>query len=94
MKNFQPFYHYIAENLVSLLPDISNGFRGTFIDEYYQKKGAKRKLSLIHLKIKLENVWQSGLDGLSAKLLKGGASVIASPLAHMFNRSLHVFRIK
>ena len=42
------FFTTIAENLFSKLSDISGGFGGSFIDNYYQNKGVKSNSFLFH----------------------------------------------
>ena len=97
-NTFNNFFTTIAEILVSKLPDISGGFRGSFIDNYYQNKGVKPNAfnfspvsEDVNLKIigNLSIRKATGLDGLSERFLKDGASVISPPLAHIINLSLH-----
>ena len=98
-NTFNNFFTTIAENLVSKLPDISGGFGGSFIDNYYQNKGVKSNAFIFSpvsedviskLIGNLSIRKATGLDGLSARFLKDGESVISSPLSHIINLSLRL----
>ena len=98
-NTFNNFFTNIAENLVSKLPDISCGFGGSFIDNYYQNKGVKSNAFIFSpvsedviskLMGNLSIRKATGLDGLSARFLKDGESVISSPLSHIINLSLRL----
>ena len=69
------------------------------IGNYYQNKGVKHNVCIFS-PVSEDVIFQlignlsirkvTGLDGLSARFLKDGASVISSPLAHIINLSLHL----
>ena len=98
-NTFNNFFTTIAENLVSKLPDISGGFGGSFIDNYYQNKGVKYNAFIFSpvsedviskLIGNLSIHKATGLDGLSARFLKDGVSVISSPFSPNINISLRL----
>ena len=98
-NTFNNFFTTIAENLVSKLPDISGGFGGSFIDNYYQNKGVKSNAFIFSpvsedviskLIGNLSIRKATSLDGLSARFLKDGESVIFSPFSHIINLSLRL----
>ena len=89
--------------LVNKLPKRPIHFAKQFLKDYYQEKGVVEN-SFHFLTVgeeEIENLLNgltaskaTGLDSLPARFLKDGAEVIACPLAHIINLSLHSSQMK
>ena len=92
----------MAEKLVNKLPKRPIHFAKQFLKDYYQEKGVVEN-SFHFLTVgeeEIENLLNgltaskaTGLDSSPARFLKDGAEVIACPLAHIINLSLHSSQI-
>ena len=99
---FNNFFTSVAEKLVDKLPKRPIHFAKQFLKDYYQEKGVAEN-SFHFLTVseeEIENLLNgltaskaTGLDSLPARFLKDGAEVIACPLAHIINLSLHSSQI-
>ena len=99
---FNNFFTSVAEKLVDKLPKRPIHFAKQFLKDYYQEKGVVENSFhfLIVGEEEIENLLNgltaskaTGLDSLPARFLKDGAEVIACPLAHIINLSLHSSQI-
>ena len=92
----------MAEKLINKLPKRPIHFAKQFLKDYYQEKGVVE--NYFHFltvgEEEIENLLNgltaskaTGLDSLRARFLKDGAEVIACPLAHIINLSLHSSQI-
>ena len=91
----------MAEKLVKKLPKRRKHFTKQFLKDHYQEKGVE---NFFHFSTvgeeEIENLLNgltarkaTGLDSLPAKFLKDDAEVIACPLTHIINLSLHSSQI-
>ena len=95
---FKEFFSNLAENLVSKLPRPSNKFDLSSVISYYTKTldpiNTKFKFSTVSkddiLKILLEIKPEkaAGIDNISGKFLRDGATVIAKPISQICNLSI------
>ena len=90
----------MAEKLVNKLPKTAIHFVKQFLKDNYQKKGVVKfffsTVSEEEIKNLLNGLTASkatGMDSLPARYLKDGAEVIACPLSHIINLSLHSSQI-
>ena len=99
---FNNFFTSVAEKLVNKPPKRPIHFAKQFLKDYYQKKGVVENSFLFSTvgEEEIENLLKgltaskaTGLDSLPARFLKDGAEVIACPLAHIINLSLHSSQI-
>ena len=92
----------MAEKLVDKLPKRPIHFAKQFLKDYHQEKGVVG--NYFHFSTvgeeEIENLLNgltaskaTGLDSLPARFVKDGAEVIACPLAHIINLSLHSSQI-
>ena len=92
----------MAEKLVNTLPKRPIHFAKQFLKDHYQKKGVVE--NYFHFstvsKEEIENLLNgltaskaTGMDSLPARFLRDGAEVIACPLSHIINLSLHSSQI-
>ena len=94
---FNNYFSSVARDLVTKLPDRTNEYGGDFVTEYYEKLGVKAS-SFSLVKVTTEKVTKmlqelnvkkaTGLDGISARLLRDAAVVIAPYATHIINLSL------
>ena len=91
--HFNHFFSNIADKLVSKLPPVKGRYGKQFVKSFY-KTNSILSLKLVttdkvlKLLTELNSQKATGLDGLSAKFLKDGASTIAKPLTHIINMSI------
>ena len=93
----------MAENLINKLPKRPIDFAKQFLKDYYQKKSVIENSfhfstvseeEIEHVLNVLTASKVTGMDSLPAWFLKDGAEVIACPLPHSINLSLHISQIK
>ena len=95
---FTTFFTSVTEKLVNKLPERPIHLAKQFLKDCYQKKGVVENyfhFSTVSEK-EIENLLNgltaskaTGMDSLPARFLKYGAEVIAFPLSHIINLSLH-----
>ena len=98
---FNSFFTSVAEKLVNKLPKRPIHFAKQFLKDYYQEKGVENSFHFLtvgeeEIKNLLSGLTTSkatGLDSLPARFLKDGAEVLACPLAHIINLTLHSSQI-
>ena len=91
----------MAEKLVKKLPKRRKHFAKQFLKDYYQEKGVvENSFHFSTGEEEIENLLNgltarkaTGLDSLPARFLKVDAEVIACPLTHIINLSLHSSQI-
>ena len=100
-NKFNSFFCNIAKKLVDKLPSGHN-IKYEKVSEFYKNKGVTddklklKKMSedeICKLLNKLNVAKATGHDGLSARFLKDGASIISSPLTYVINLSLECSQV-
>ena len=96
-EEFNSFYTNVASKLVDKLPTPSRFFSDCFVFNFYSSKGVvpnNFSFKLVsevkifkHLNC-LSSSKATGLDGIPARFVKDGASIIAGPLSHIVNLSI------
>ena len=91
---FTNFFTLVTEKLVNKLPERPIHLAKQFLKDCHQKKGVVE--NSFHFSTVSENLLNgltaskaTGMDSLPARFLKDGAEVIAFPLSHIINLSLH-----
>ena len=96
---FNKFFTNVASDLVTMLPAPYNLFTsGSGVFQYfYRQKGVTENAfalspvtrhDILKQLLNLEVSKSTGLDGISARFLKDGATVLADPIAHIVNLSI------
>ena len=94
---FNKFYSSVASSLVDKLPSPSGLFGLDFCHNFYRKKGifgpcfslSPVSRRFVHNQLAtLKADKSTGLDGISPRLLRDGAAVLADPITHIINLSL------
>ena len=94
---FKDFYLNLADNLVKKLPSLPNKFGIETVKTYYQRLNLGRKTFSVKatstsvVQQLLEDINPSksaGLDNLTGKFLRDGASVLAAPISDLCNLSI------
>ena len=96
-ESFNSFYTTVASKLVDKLPKSLNRFGRNFVFRFYSEKGvlpnsfsfsvvSENKILVYLNKLSIKKA--TGLDGIPCRFVRDGASIIASPLAHIVNLSL------
>ena len=96
-NKFCDFFSNVADGLVKKLKPPSGLFNKIQVKSFYSKKGVLENSlgfstvteSTVYKSISTVNTKKAtGLDGISAKFIRDGCSVIASPITHILNLSL------
>lgn len=96
-EQFNSFYTTVASKLVDKLPKRFGRFGKKFVHQFYRSKGAKPNsysfsiVSENRILKYLNNISAkkaTGLEGIPARFVRNGASIIACPLTHVINLSL------
>ena len=94
---FKDFYSNLANNLVKKLPTPPNKYGKTAVNNYYKKLNLRGKnfsfapvapATILKLLKQLNPAKSAGIDNLTAKFLKEGAPVLASPITDLVNLSI------
>ena len=94
---FKDFHFNLADNLVKKLPSPPNKFGKETVKTYYQRLNLGRKAFSLQgtttsaVQKLLEDINTSksaGLDNLTGKFLRDGASVLAAPISDLCNLSI------
>ena len=97
-QKFNSFFTNIAAELVAKLPPRLNIYNLEFVRNFYKKQSVEEN-SYGLTSISEENVCKllhsmnskkaTGLDNIAARFVKDGANVIAAPVTHIINLSIH-----
>ena len=95
---FKDFFCNLAKNLVSKLPSPSKKFSTSSLHSYYKTSNELNASKLIFNQISsevildiLENIdpgKAAGIDNISGKILRDGASILAAPISQICNISI------
>ena len=94
---FKNFYSNLANDLVKKLPNPPNKYGKDAVKMYYEKLNLVGKnfsfepvahASVLKLLQQLNASISAGIDNLTGKFLKGGATVLASPITDLVNLSI------
>ena len=94
---FKDFFSNLAENLLKLLPKAPNKFNSKTVNDYYKKMKLNNKRFVLNT-VTVEEVKQillnldpskaTGIDNISARFLRDGASILANPIKQICNLSI------
>ena len=93
---FKEFSSKLASNLVSKLPVAPKTFGKTYISSYYEKLNIESDLELqpvdegkiAEILKKLKPSKAPGIDSITGRFLRDGASVLALPISQLCNLSI------
>ena len=98
-KVFNKFFTNVASDLVKMLPTPYNLFTSgsSVFRDFYRRRGVTEnafalspvtRRDILKQLLSLEVGKSTGLDGISARFLRDGATVLADPIAHIVNLSI------
>ena len=97
LKFFKDFYSNLANDLVKELPNPLNKYGKDAVKKYYEKLNLVGKsfsfepvshASVLKLLQQVNPSKSAGIDNLTGKFLNEGATVLASPITGLVNRSI------